>query len=68
MLERAQVRMLPVLNRTAENAHVLPVCCNVCRTCTTTNVVGLLFGAAAAAGVAVAAFARRAVARVAAPG
>ena len=52
MLERAQMRTLPVVNRAADYAPVVPACCNVCRTCTTTNVLGLATGAvlAAAAG------------------
>jgi hypothetical protein len=29
-----------------------PACCNVCRTCTTTNIVGLALGGLTAAGVA----------------
>lgn len=28
-----------------------PACCNVCRTCTTTNIVGLALGGLTAAGV-----------------
>jgi hypothetical protein len=47
------MRTLPVLNRAADYAPVVPACCNVCRTCTTTNVLGLVTGGAlaAAAGV-----------------
>ena len=63
MFERAQVRMLPVVNKTAEHAHLVPACCNICRTCTTTNLIGLATGAATAAGLFVAGFAKRAVAR-----
>jgi hypothetical protein len=55
--------MLPVVNRAADVAPVAPACCNVCRTCVTTNLVGLVFGGAAAAGLAVVRFARRAVRR-----
>jgi hypothetical protein len=46
--------MLPVTNRVAENAPMVGVCCNVCRTCTTTNVLALAtaFGAGALAFVA----------------
>jgi hypothetical protein len=47
MLERAQVRMLPLVNRAADYAPAAPACCNACRTCTTTNAVGLVFVAAA---------------------
>jgi hypothetical protein len=60
MLERAQLRMLPIVNRTADHAHLVPACCNICRTCTTTNIVALVFGGIAAAGIAVAGLAKRA--------
>jgi hypothetical protein len=55
--------MLPVVNRAADVAPVAPACCNVCRTCVTTNLVGLVFGGIAGAGLAVARLARRAVHR-----
>ena len=42
MFERAQVRILPVVNRAAEQGPLVGVCCNACRTCTTTNLVALL--------------------------
>jgi hypothetical protein len=51
MLQRLSVRLAPIANRAAEYGPAAPVCCNVCRTCTTTNVVGLALGALAAAGV-----------------
>ena len=63
MLERTQARMLPVVSRAADYAPVAPACCNVCRTCATTNVVALAFGAVAAAGYGVARLARRALRR-----
>jgi len=47
MLERAQIKALPVLNRAGELAPAAQACCGVCRTCATTNVLTLL-GAAAA--------------------
>jgi hypothetical protein len=53
MVRRLSVRLAPVTNRAAEYAPMAPACCNVCRTCTTTNVVGLALGALTAAGVAV---------------
>jgi hypothetical protein len=34
-------------------------CCNVCRTCTTANLVGIAFAGITGVGVPVAAFARR---------
>jgi hypothetical protein len=43
------MRMLPVVNQAADHAPILPACCNVCRTCTTTNIVGLATGAVLAA-------------------
>jgi hypothetical protein len=55
VLERATVKMLPVVNKAADVAPVAPACCNVCRTCMTTNLVGLVTGA----GVALVAAARR---------
>ena len=59
MLQRATGRMLPVMNRAADYAPVAPACCNVCRTCTTTNLLGLATGGV----FALAAIARRFVAR-----
>ena len=53
MLRQLSVRMAPITNRAAEYAPAVPACCNVCRTCTTTNLVGLALGGLAAAGVAV---------------
>jgi hypothetical protein len=47
VLERTTMRALPLVNRAADFAPVAPACCNVCRTCTTTNVLGLVLGAAA---------------------
>jgi hypothetical protein len=47
VLERAQVKALPVVNRAAELAPATQACCGVCRTCATTNVLTL----AGAAGV-----------------
>jgi hypothetical protein len=50
MLERAQTRALPILNKGADFAPV-QACCGVCRTCVTTNVLSL--GLAAVTGAAV---------------
>jgi hypothetical protein len=36
-----------------ENAPMAAVCCNACRTCVTTNLVGLVMAGIAGAGVAV---------------
>jgi hypothetical protein len=38
--------MLPVVNRAVEHAPMATACCNVCRTCTTSNIVTLLFAGA----------------------
>jgi hypothetical protein len=59
VLTRLSVRLAPITNRAADYGPAVPACCNVCRTCTTTNVVGLLVGGATALGVGAAAFARR---------
>ena len=42
-----------------DQAPMAAVCCNACRTCVTTNVVGLATGAIAAAGYAAVRLARR---------
>lgn len=47
MLERAQVKVLPLLGRAEDYAPATQACCGVCRTCATTNVLTL----AGAAGV-----------------
>jgi hypothetical protein len=59
MVRRLSVRVAPLTNRAVEYAPVAPTCCNVCRTCTTTNVVGLGLGLLAAAGVALSRVAKR---------
>jgi hypothetical protein len=48
VLERTQVKALPLLNRGVEVAPAVQACCGVCRSCMTTNVFTL-----AAAGIAV---------------
>jgi hypothetical protein len=42
-----------------DHAPMATVCCNACRTCVSTNLIGLALGGVTAAGVAVASFARR---------
>ncbi|HEV3478583.1 MAG TPA: hypothetical protein VG144_03950 [Gaiellaceae bacterium] len=59
MLERLSVRLAPVTNRAVDYGPALPACCNVCRTCTTTNLVGVAVGAVTVAGVAAGRFLRR---------
>jgi hypothetical protein len=61
MLERVAVRLAPITNRTAEYGPAVPACCNVCRTCTTTNLVGLAIGGLTVAGLGMRRFARRLV-------
>jgi hypothetical protein len=55
VLERTQVKALPLLNRSVEVAPAVQACCGVCRSCMTTNV----FTLAAAGLAAVAVQARR---------
>jgi hypothetical protein len=59
MLQRLSVRMAPITTRAAEYGPAVPACCNACRTCTTTNVVGLMLGGLTVAGIAVGSFAKR---------
>jgi hypothetical protein len=59
MLTRLSVKAAPVTTRAAEYGPAIPVCCNVCRTCTTTNIVGLALAGLTAAGVGMVGFARR---------
>ena len=59
MLQRLYVRAAPITNRVADYGPVVPACCNICRTCTTTNVVGLAIGAVTAAAYGVVKFVRR---------
>jgi hypothetical protein len=42
-----------------ENAPMAAVCCNACRTCVTTNILGVAMAGLAGAGYTVASFARR---------
>jgi hypothetical protein len=41
MLERAQVKALPLLNRSVEIVPAVQACCGVCRSCMTSNVFAL---------------------------
>jgi hypothetical protein len=59
VLQRLSLRVAPITTRASEYGPAVPVCCNVCRTCTTTNVVGLILGGGAAAGYGIARFAQR---------
>jgi hypothetical protein len=51
--------MAQAAGKYGENAPMAAVCCNACRTCVTTNVVGLVTAVFAGAGYAVASFTRR---------
>lgn len=59
MLTRLAVRAAPITNRAAEYGPAVPACCNVCRTCTTTNIVGLILGGGTAAAYMLVRFTRR---------
>jgi threonine aldolase len=52
-------RMAQAAGKYGESAPMAAVCCNACRTCVTTNIVGIVTAALAGAGHAVANFARR---------
>jgi hypothetical protein len=63
MLRTLSVKAAPITNRAADYGPMVPACCNVCRTCTTTNIVGLALGLFTAAGVRIASFTRRVIAK-----
>ena len=41
VLTRLSVKAAPITTRAADYGPMVPACCNVCRTCTTTNIVGV---------------------------
>jgi hypothetical protein len=41
VLTKLTVKAAPLTHRAADYGPMVPACCNVCRTCTTTNIVGL---------------------------
>jgi hypothetical protein len=59
VLDRAQTRALPLINKGVDLTPTVQVCCGACRTCVTTNLLTLAGGAA----VYLAAAARRLLAR-----
>jgi hypothetical protein len=59
MLERTSARALPLVNRAAEHAPMATACCNACRTCVTSNLVGLVLVGAGGVVSAVSALGRR---------
>ena len=52
-------RVAQAAGKYGEQAPTAAVCCNVCRTCLTTNVIGLATAAFGALGLGVARFAKR---------
>jgi hypothetical protein len=61
MLERTQIRMLPIANRAAEHAPMVTACCNACRVCVQTNALALVIAGAGGAAAFLARSARRVV-------
>jgi hypothetical protein len=59
MFERAQVRALPLLNKSVDLAPATQACCGVCRTCATTNIVTMVTAAIGGAVVYLARLVRR---------
>jgi len=53
-------RMAQAVGKYGENAPTAAVCCNACRTCVTTNIVGIVTAALAGTGFGLARLARRA--------
>lgn len=51
--------MAQVAGKYGENAPMAAVCCNACRTCVTTNILGILTAGIAGAGYTAASLARR---------
>jgi hypothetical protein len=60
VLQRVTARTLPLVNQAAEHAPMATACCNACRTCVSSNLVGLAIGGAAALAAAVKRLALRA--------
>jgi hypothetical protein len=58
-----QVRMAQAASKYGEQAPMAAVCCNACRTCTTTNLLALAFGAGAGAVYGATRLAKRVVSR-----
>jgi hypothetical protein len=55
--------MAQAAGKYGENAPMAAVCCNACRTCVTTNIVGIVTGGLAWIGYGLAGLARRRVAK-----
>jgi hypothetical protein len=41
MLKQLSVKSAPITNRATDYAAMAPACCNACRTCAMTNILGL---------------------------
>ena len=63
MKEIWQGRMIQAATKYGDQSPMVAVCCDACRTCTTTNLLALATGAGLGAVYAVGRFARRVVAR-----
>ncbi len=59
MKQFATVRLTQAATRVGEQAPLTAVCCNACRTCVTTNLIGLATAALAGTGLAAKRFAGR---------
>jgi len=60
VLDKTRMHTLPVLNRAADFAPAAQACWGACRTCVTTNVLGLAAAGIAGAGLYLARLVRRA--------
>jgi hypothetical protein len=58
-----QGRMIQAATKYGDQAPMVAVCCNACRSCTTTNLIALAFGAGLGAVYAVGRFTKRVVTR-----
>jgi len=56
-------KAVQVATRYGDHAQTAAVCCNACRTCVTTNLVGVATGGVMAAAIGVRRFARRSFAK-----
>jgi hypothetical protein len=59
MKQIATMRVTQVAARYGEHAPMATACCNACRTCVQTNLIGIALGAVGAGGVATRRFVRR---------
>jgi hypothetical protein len=59
MKQIATLKVGQVAARYGEHAPLATACCNACRTCVTTNAIGIATAAVAASGATLARFARR---------